>query len=147
MNMPNLINCDGCGEQIEAEDALQCVGCLNYFCRNCASDIGTGVDIMHGQCKQCEKCGEGILADCEQRKQELIVAKIKAAMAILEQSPCGKMGKREPAVTRWSQRIGLHGMTADMMLAELNHGRDFDANYYTAQMAWLELNELLEAIV
>jgi hypothetical protein len=129
MNMPNLINCDGCGEQIEAEDALQCVGCLNYFCRNCASDIGTGVDIMHGQCKQCEKCGEGILADCEQRKQELIIARIKTAMEILEQSTCGAVGE--------------HGMDRE----ELRHKFGVNLSYHAAQMAWLELNELLEAIV
>lgn len=129
--MSNLIVCDGCGEQIEGEDALQCVGCLKYFCRNCASDIGTGVDIMHGLCKQCEKWGGEVLADCEQRKQELVVAKIKAAMAILEQSPCGAVGK--------------FGFSRTALKRDINMP-DPNMQYHVDQTAWLELNELLEAI-
>jgi hypothetical protein len=79
----------------------------------------------------CDKCGEwreDIVTDCEQRKQELIVAKIKAAMEILEQSPCGAVGKR--------------GMNRE----ELSYKLGANLSYQAAQSAWLELNELLEAI-
>ena len=132
MTNQNLINCDGCGEQIKGEDALQCVGCLKYFCSDCASDIGTGVDIMHGQCKQCEDWAKEIMADCEQRKQELIVAKIKAAMHKLECLPFGNVG---PA-----------GLSREQV-EKLNPFNDLGyCKYRMAQSAWLELNELLEAI-
>ena len=120
--MLNLIICDGCGEQIEAQSAYQCVGCKKHFCDECETPMP-----IVCLCPECEKWAEGIMADCEQRKQKFIVDRVKAAMAILEQSPCGPVGK--------------YGLNRDQLEVQPD-----DTNHYATQSAWLELNELLETI-
>jgi len=124
------INCDGCGEQIEAKDALQCIGCKHNFCPECVDDDDMSIRTVV-ICGYCEAWGEGIVTDCEQRKQELIVAKIKAAMKILEQSPCGAIGK--------------FGFSRTALKRDINMPYPI-MQYHVDQAAWLELNELLEAI-